>query len=288
MFVDFPIVDFHTHTFPEKIAAMALRKLQSASHLALFSDGTAAGLRQSMARAGVRYSVVLPVATSPRQVASINASALRANADAPQTGVFSLGAMHPDDENWEAELERLAEGGVRGVKLHPPYQQVDFCDPRYVRILKKMGKLGLFAVVHAGLDVGLPDARQATPDLLRRAADAAPDTLLVLAHMGGWRRWEEAERLLKDTQVCLDTSFSLGRITPSGDGDYRTAEDRDMLSEKRFVGMVRSFGAQRILFGTDSPWTDQAAEVRKILALPLTTDEQKAILGQNALRLLRL
>ena len=151
-----------------------------------------------------------------------------------------------------------------------------------------MWRLGLFAVVHAGLDVGLPDARQATPELLRRAVDAAPDTLLVLAHMGGWRCWEEAERLLKDTQVCLDTSFSLGRITPSGDGYYRTAEERDMFSEERFVDMVRSFGARRVLFGTDSPWADQAAEIQKILSLPLTPDEQKAILGQNALRLLRL
>ena len=55
------IVDFHTHVFPDRIAAAAVHKLKDASHTQSFTDGTLSGLRASMAQAGIDYSVVLPL-----------------------------------------------------------------------------------------------------------------------------------------------------------------------------------------------------------------------------------
>ena len=75
------IIDFHTHTFPDAIARTAVDKLQAASHTRPFSDGTAEGLRASMLRAGIAWSLVLPVATSPRQVPHINDAAIRLNGE---------------------------------------------------------------------------------------------------------------------------------------------------------------------------------------------------------------
>ena len=66
------IFDIHTHTFPDKIAHSTIEKLQSMSHTIAFSDGTEAGLRASMDRAGIDGSLVLPVATSARQVVHVN------------------------------------------------------------------------------------------------------------------------------------------------------------------------------------------------------------------------
>ena len=66
-------------------------------------------------------------------------------------------------------MERLCAAGVRGVKVHPPYQGVDFDDTRFVRILKKASELGMLVATHAGLDVGLPAAEQSTPEKLLRA-----------------------------------------------------------------------------------------------------------------------
>ena len=73
------IVDFHTHTFPERIAAPTIQKLAHMSHIKPFSDGSNSGLAASMAAAGVDYSVVLPVATNPRQVCHVNDSAAQVN-----------------------------------------------------------------------------------------------------------------------------------------------------------------------------------------------------------------
>jgi predicted TIM-barrel fold metal-dependent hydrolase len=44
----------------------------------------------------------------------------------------------------------------------------------------------------------------------------------------------------------------------------------------------------RILFASDSPWSDQSAAVRWIKNLPLPEEEQALILGKNAKKLLAL
>ena len=280
------IIDFHAHTFPDAIAQNAVDKLKHNSHTLPFVDGTVSALQSSMARSGVDAAVVLPVATSARQVPHVNDASIRMNELAGETGVYSLGCMHPDFPDWHDELGRLARAGMRGIKLHPPYQGVDFDDPRYIRILDRAGELGLLVITHAGLDVGLPGAEQSTPDKLLRAVQAAGPVTLVLAHMGGWRCWEAVEQWLPGTGVYLDTSFSLGPMTPIEDGYYTSEAALQRLSEAAFMRLIRLFGADHILFGTDSPWEDQKAEIEKIQNLPLTDAEKSAILGGNAERLL--
>ena len=279
------VIDFHTHAFPEAIAASTLKKLSGMSHSAPFTDGTETGLSASMAGAGVDLSIVLPVATSPRQVPRINDAAARTNQRTAETGLFSFGCIHPDYEDWRTELDRIAALGLKGVKLHPVYQGVDLDDPRYLRILTRAGELGLVVVTHAGADIGFPGAEHCMPAVVRRAVEQAGPVTLVAAHMGGWKRWEEAAEQLVDLPVYLDTSFSIGSIRPLDDG-YYAPEELQLLDQEQFIQMVRRFGAQRILFGTDSPWSGQRESVDWIRALPLTREEKEAILSGNARRLL--
>lgn len=281
------IIDLHTHIFPDRIAPAALEKLRSASHTRPFTDGTAGGLSQSMKEAGIDLSVVLPVATNPRQVPHVNDAAVHTHETRRETGIDSFGALHPDFEGWEEEMERLAAGGIRGIKLHPPYQGVDFDDPRYLRILKKAAELSMPVLIHAGLDVGLPGARQATPEKVRQAVDAVPGVTLILAHMGGWRCWEDVLRLLPDTPVLLDTSFALGDMTPD-DGQEITLQDLRMLSPAKFMDLSHAFGPHRLLFGTDCPWSDQKKYLSLFSSLPFTEEEKKMILGENAKKILKM
>ncbi len=283
------IVDLHTHTFPDNLAARTVDKLQSMSHTHPFTDGTVGALRASMARAGVDASVVLPVATNARQVPHVNDASAALNERSGETGVLSFGCMHPDFDGWRAELARLADAGVRGIKLHPVYQGVAFDDARYLRILDRCAELGLVVLTHAGLDVGYPGAADfASPRQIASAVRQTDGVTLVCAHMGGWRQWDDVERLLPETGVFLDTSFSLGEMTPNRDGYYQTPESLALLDEARFVRLVRAFGAERVLFGTDSPWGGQSDALRRFRALPLTEEERAAILGGNAQRLLEL
>ena len=69
------IIDFHTHTFPDQIAASAIARLSNNAHIEAHSNGTAGGLLLAERAAGVDRSIILPVATKPEQVHHINDAA---------------------------------------------------------------------------------------------------------------------------------------------------------------------------------------------------------------------
>lgn len=277
------ITDFHTHTFPDAIAQKAIAGMQVNSHAAAFGTGTLDGLLESMAQAGISRSVILPVATNPLKISSINDKLF---SQEKSQRVVNFGAMHPLAENWKEELNRLAAAGVPGIKLHPQYQGVDITDIRYLRILDHAASLGLLTVMHAGDEIAYPGVVRCSPEMVRSVCHQLGNIPLILAHMGGWKNWERVAENLCDTGCYLDTAISLGSIVPID--DHYAPGDLPLLSEEDFVNLVRAFGSQRILFGTDSPWADQQEEIRKITFLPLTTDEIENILSRNATRLLDL
>ena len=276
------VIDFHTHTFPDAIAQRAITGMQQRSHAAAFGSGTVSGLKQAMEKAGVSRSVVLPVATNPNKLASINTVSIKA-ADAQ---LVYFGAMHPLAENWKEELDRLKAAGVPGIKIHPQYQGVDITDVRYLRILEYAAGLGLITVMHAGDEIAYPGEVRCSPEMVGSVCRQLGNIPLVLAHMGGWKNWERVAENLADTGCYLDTAISLGQIVPID--DHYAPSDLPLLSGEAFVSLVRSFGSQRILFGTDSPWADQKEEISKISALPLEKTDIENILYNNAARLLQL
>ena len=52
--------------------------------------------------------------------------------------------------------------------------------------------------------------------------------------------------------------------------------------------IIKAHGADKILFGTDSPWAHQQTELANIRSLPLSRKDIDAILGGNARKLLKL
>ena len=271
------IVDFHTHTYPDKIAESTIAKLSEEARVAAHTDGTSHGLRESMKTAGIDYSLVLPVATSPHQVARINETAYKTNLSSGRKGLLSFGAIHPDSPDYKRVLRGIASLGLKGVKLHPDYQNAFFNDIRYKRIIDTATELGLFIIVHAGVDIGLPDPVHTTPDMVREVLRDTGTDRLILAHMGGWRMWDEVMEKLVGEDLRIDTSFS---TTATG--------LPDMLEEERFVEMVHAFGADRVLFGSDSPWASQRKSLKWIEHTSLHKEEKELILGKNAETLLKL
>ncbi len=276
------VIDFHTHTFPDSIAEKTIAHLSSVSRTIPFSDGTNGGLQASMKRAGIDLSVILPVATSPKQVEKINDTAALVNRN--NTDLVSLGAMHPLYENWHDELARIKDLGLKGIKLHPVYQGVDIDDPLFVRILKRCAELDLFVITHAGNDIGFPGAEQSSVKKIRHAIEETGPFRFILAHMGGWKEWEDVP-VLADAGVWLDTAFSTDHIIPREDAEWKQ-EELAMLDQDAFLKLVKIFTPEKILFGTDSPWSDQKASLDWFRSLPLPEEEKEMILHGNAEKLL--
>lgn len=278
------IIDFHAHTFPEQIAKRAIAKLSESAHIKNYLDGTLDALKLSMREAGIGYAVLLPVATKPAQQEDINRAAVLANEHFQETGILSFGGIHPDNENYRQIIRELASHGVRGIKLHPVFQQTNFDDMRYLRIMECACEYDLIILTHAGLDASFPDQTFAAPFRIRNALKQIQPDKLVLAHMGGWNFWDEAEELLAPYNVYLDTAYSLSPLR-SNTGTA-TDEHYKPLSREQFLRMVKTFGTDHILFGSDSPWTDLKESLSLIRESGLSDSDIDDILGNNAAKLL--
>ena len=278
------IIDFHAHTFPEQIARRAIAKLSESAHIKNYLDGTFDALKLSMREAGIDYTVLLPVATKPEQQENINKAAILTNEYVHETGILSFGGIHPDNENYRQILRDLDAHGVRGIKLHPVFQQTDFDDIRYLRIMECACENGLIILTHAGFDASFPEDTFVSPDRIRNVLEKIRPDKLILAHMGGWNCWDEAEELLASYDVYLDTAYSLSPMRSNTgaptDGYY------DPLGREQFLRMVKTFGADHILFGSDSPWTDLNESLTLIRESGLPDSDLYDILGNNAAKLL--
>lgn len=280
------IIDFHTHTFPDFLAPKVIPKLEKGSNMHASLDGTMASLERSMEEAGVDISIVLPVATSPSQVITCNNSSLSINEE--KVGrIISFGAMHPDYEDYKNELRRIKEHGIKGIKLHPDYQNTMIDDIKYKRVIDAASELGLITIIHAGLDIGLPGPIHAVPTGIKNLVTEVKPEKMILAHMGGFSLWEEVIEVLAEENVYLDTAFSLGSINYFDDCSPEIVK-QSMMNEELFRRMMDAFGEDRILFATDSPWAGQKETLESISEIGLTEVQNKKILGENARVLLEL
>ena len=261
------IIDFHTHIFPERIAEKALPMLSRASGgVNPCGNATADGMLEIMDSAGVDKAVILNIATNPHQQKSVNDFAI---SFVGNERIIPFGSVHPDSEDALEELERLKENGIKGVKLHPDYQKFFVDEDRMLPIYEKIAELGLICVFHSGIDIGYPEPVHCTPERLKRVLKSFGSSPVVAAHLGGYLMFEEVLKHFTGTGVYIDTSFSYGTVPP------------DFAKE-----IISSIGADRVLFGTDMPWSSPENELRFIDSLGLDADSKEKILSDNAKRLL--
>lgn len=261
------IIDIHTHVFPDAVAPVAIPALEAQGEgMHARYDGTIAGLVRAMDETGVDISVIQPVATKPEQVRSIN-DWVASQAD---ERIVPFGAMHPDFENPAEEIARMSALGLLGFKLHPEHQAFEPHEPRLERIWEAAREQGMIAFFHAGADVIHPGVR-GTPESFAALLDGWPGLRVVLAHLGGFRQWKGVAEVLAGRDVWLDTAYTLSH-----------------LPDDEFVALVRAHGTDRVMFGSDGPWTDAGTEIAHLRSLGMTAEETAAVLGGNAERLLGL
>ncbi len=269
---DTMIVDFHTHIFPEKIAARTIEKLENIANIKAFTDGRESSLVASMEEAGVDVSIVLPVVTRPEQFNTVNEFAARLNEKYQEREhrLLSFGGIHPDTLDFKRELRIIKDLGLQGIKLHPDYQDTFFDDIKYMRILDYATELGLVTVVHAGVDIGFPDNVRCTAQRIQKVMDEVAPERMVLAHYGAFGLWEDVEQLIAGENVYLDTAYIFGFI-----------------DEDAFLRILEKHGADKVLFATDSPWSGQKESLAQLRRLVSDQECAEKILGKNAEDLIR-
>lgn len=282
------IIDIHTHTYPEAIAKRAIDRLAKQTDIFNYTDGTKEGLINAQVSAGVDYSVVLPVATKATQTNTINLDSYESNKNTGRTHLIYFAGIHPDNTDYRSIIKGIADMGFKGIKLHPMFQSTPLDDERYLRIIDCSASQGLCTMIHGGGDINFPDLDYASPEREKKMLDILGNPpMIIFAHMGGWHNWEEAFSLLSGYDVFFDTSSCLAPFL-TYDGKEVTGKYRSPLNDTLFRNMVDCFGADHILYGSDSPWGSQKANLDALSMTGLDESELRLIRGENARKLLKL
>jgi uncharacterized protein len=258
------IVDAHLHVWPDHIADAM--QSQRPAGLPLRFDGKLSGLLRTMDEAGIDKGLALGVAIKASNVARTNEFI----GTVPRDRLVPMGTVHPDlpvEEN----LRHLRDNGIVGVKLHPLFQALSYADPRVHEILEALADAGMPVITHVGAGEDAEANERGAPALVRRVADALPNLTLIACHYGGYHRLDEADQHVVGSHVTLETSWppTLAELEP-----------------RRLVALIRRHGADRVVYGSDWPMADPAAEIAAIRNLGLTDEEQDGILGGNLMRIL--
>lgn len=272
------IIDFHTHVYPDKIAEKTVQMLSTNSGFPNYTNGKMVGLLESMEKANIDISVVLPVQTRVGQFDTINKSSIKMNEE--HDNIISFGAIHPDEDDIEQKLMYLKSNGIKGIKIHPDYQYVFIDDERYINIISKCYDLGLAVVTHGGKDPSFDilrcDAERGAKLLdavEKHIGDKSKDyePFIVFAHMGEYNNEENIYKYLIGRNCYLDISNATVA-----------------LSNEQITKIIKAHGADKILFASDSPWQEQSEYVKLVYSLNLTDEEKDMILYKNAKKLLKI
>jgi predicted TIM-barrel fold metal-dependent hydrolase len=262
------IIDIHTHFFPDNIGPRTIAHLKSHAQIEVtsYGDGTLSSLKEYMKSDGVAVSINCPVATKKEQVIHINRRMIECNK--AEKDIICFGAMHQDFSqigDMAQELEFIAKAGIKGIKLHPEYQQFYPDDPKYLPMYELCRKNNLIILFHAGVDMAYPDVRS-TPQRMAELLKIK-GLRMIFAHMGGYRMWDGVIKYLLGRDVYFDTAYC---------GEM----DDDMMKR-----MIISHGPDKVLFGTDFPWESAKNTIAKLDRL-LTGEVKELIYHKNTEKLL--
>ena len=263
-------IDFHTHIFPDKIAQPAMAALASESgDYRPHTDGTLKGLLDSMDRAAVSASLVANIATKPSQIFPI----LEFCKQIKSERIHPLISFHPsnDPDDVENLLGQAQQLGIRGVKLHPMYQRFFIDNKHMYGFYELLASFGFYLMFHTGYDIAFPDNAQADVERIKKIADWFKDLTIVCTHVGGFKQWDRIACLSGCENVYTETSMTLSEV-----------------SDDEFCGLVTQFDENRVLFGTDSPWTDQKEMLDRTRHLNLSDRRKEKMFYDNAAVLLGL
>ncbi len=259
------IIDFHTHAFPDAVAAKAVPRLEKVGNIKAHTKGTVDALLASMDSAGIEKSVICSIATRPEQFEPI----LDWSRTIRSPRIIPLPSIHPDDPDCFEHIQRVKEEGFIGIKMHPYYQDYFLADQKLDDFYAALSDSSLILVAHCGFDIGFPRTRCADPAQILQLLSKFPKLRFIATHFGGWQLWDEVEEMLIGKEIFLEISFAL---------KYLKAEQM-----KR---MLHNHPADYLLFGSDSPWEDQSECLERLAKLSLNNSLLAKIMATNAQRLL--
>ena len=256
----------------ESLASLGWRIVDAHAHLGptvgfYIPTPDAASMVAMMDRLGIRMTCIASHLAVSADYARGNDQTAEAVRRFP--GRF-FGYVVPNPRYPEAVLPELHRGfdtlGLRAIKLHPTLQNYSVLDPACAPIWRFAEERGLVILSHTWEG----DAR-CRPAHFAELAQKHPGARFLLGHSGGTisGKREAVEVAKAHSNVYLEICGS-------------------MLACAELEWMVAEVGAERVIFGTDSPWLDPRFMLGKVAYANLSDEQMRLILGENVARLLAL
>lgn len=183
----------------------------------------------------------------------------------------------PIDEMVE-DLKRQINMGAKGLKIHPILQMISLQDPKADAATVLFGEAGLPIISHCGENnYYIEDwEKRNTPEFgnvvhMIEFANKYPQYNIIAAHAGGLMGGEE---------------FTLAEGTKGLPNFY---VDTTFRSADSIKDLIKLFGPDRILYGTDNPWATEKGSIAEVVeACEGNAEVEDKILYANAARLLHL
>ena len=278
------IIDFHTHIFPPDLIEVIKPLMKKDRIVAeLFKCPnihiqTIEQLIMSMNENDISKSVALGMGwTDPDLNHHVNNYILSAAKKYPDRIIPFTGINPSAGKVGYKEAERCIASGAAGFgEVHSYQQKFSISDKNamspFMKLLYSEEKpIG----IHSSEPVGhlYPGKGDTTPEKIVGFVRNFPNSKIVLAHWGGGLPFYELmpEIAKSFTQVYYDTAAS-PFLYKSG----------------IFEATISLVGREKILFGSDSPLINPSRILKQIERSRLSIAEQRSILAENAISLLRL
>ena len=254
-----PVIDAHTHIFPDNIAEKARDNVSKYYGAPMYTCGKVSELYRVRGGVYKNRSVVMQLvcspAITPSQTESINT--FIASVCEKDDSLIGFGTLHRDNENYKSEISRMKMLGLKGIKFHPDFQRTNMDDPKLIEIYKEAARAKLPVLFHMGDRV----MKYSTADKLRNVLDAVPELIVIAARMGGYMHWKDAFDIIPVCdRVYYDISSTLSFVPPEG-----------------IRKMLRKFGTDRIFFGSDFPICNPTDELKKLDEIGLNDIDRRRI-----------
>ena len=171
------------------------------------------------------------------------------------------GDLNGDYEDIPGEVDRVIKMGFKGIKLHADFQRTPIDSAGSYKIYEAIeGRLPV--LMHMG------DYRHdySHPTMLVKVMRDFPKLKVLASHLGGFAAWDEAESVLRGGEnIRFDTSSAVCLMSP-----------------ERAQRLIRHYGVDCCMFGTDFPMWSPKKEAELLLSLGFTFEEYKKMFAGNA------
>ncbi|WP_350276821.1 amidohydrolase family protein [Kribbella sp. HUAS MG21] len=186
-----------------------------------------------------------------------------------------LCSVHPHDGDAAlAEIDRVAEAGAKGFKLHPNTQAFDLGDERVAAVVQRIATHGVPVLFD-----GYSPVDPFQPGKFVKLSMGVPDAQIIIAHALGQRF---AELMVYDVLTKFPDLWSRNIWV---DLSFSGALYADSPFREQFAWSIRRVGVDRLLLGSDYPLGGIGSALAALDTLGFTADEQRAIAHDNAVKL---